>query len=483
MRREAVRGASRSRVAGTTALLVQPDNGHHTVRTRHLGVDQGGAAPVLTIRGTDRHGFCDGVSRRGFLKIGGLALGGMALPDILAAEAQAGVRSSHKAIIMIYLPGGPAHQDTFDLKPDAPSEVRGEFKPIPTNVAGLQVCEHLPRLAKCADAYTIVRGISHTLAGHELGTVYLNTGNRPVPSLVYPGFGAVVSRELSGATDLPHNVAIPSTPQKAGYLGVRYAPLQTSEVPKPGVPFSVRGVALEDRLTVEQFGNRQKLLNDLDTTFREMEGKSDLLDGLDRFAHQAHDLIRSNRAREAFDVSKEKPDVAAGFGEHKFGMSCLLAMRLIEAGVRFVTVTFGGWDTHANNFKSTRDNLLPQLDEGLASLLTGLRSRGLLDTTSVYVTGEFGRTPKVNERAGRDHWPRAMFSLLAGGGIKAGQVVGASDAKGMEPDGKGFTPDDVAASFYHSLGIDHRKEYHTPTGRPVMIVRDGNVIPELFGGA
>jgi uncharacterized protein (DUF1501 family) len=192
-------------------------------------------------------------------------------------------------------------------------------------------------------------------------------------------------------------------------------------------------------------------------------------------------MLSSPRARLAFDVSREKPDVAAPFGESKFGQSCLLAARLIEAGVRFVTISFGGWDTHANNFRACKDNLLPQLDQGLAALLTTLAAKGLLESTVVYVTGEFGRTPKVNARAGRDHWPRAMFGLLAGGGVKGGQVIGASDPKGEGPVGEPITPDQVAASFYHSLGIDYRKEHHTSTGRPVMIVREGSVLKPLFG--
>jgi uncharacterized protein (DUF1501 family) len=223
------------------------------------------------------------------------------------------------------------------------------------------------------------------------------------------------------------------------------------------------------------------LLTDLDTTFRGAEADSKLIDGMDRFGQQAFDMIRSAKAREAFDVSREKPDVAKAFGEQRFGTSCLLALRLVAAGVRFVTVTFGGWDTHANSFKALQNGLLPQLDQGLSALLAGLKERGLLDTTTVFVVGEFGRTPKVNERAGRDHWPRAMTALLAGGGVKCGQVVGASDAKGMGPAAEGFTPDQLAASFYHTLGIDHRKEYHTAGGRPVMIVRDGSLIRGLFG--
>jgi hypothetical protein len=425
--------------------------------------------------------YCDGITRRDFIRIGALGAVGLSLAGYLRlAHAGAVQPAKAKSAVFVFLGGGPTHLDTFDMKPDAPAEIRGEFRPTATSAPGVQVCEHLPRLAKCANLYAILRGVSHSLAGHELGTAYLNTGNRPIPSLIHPGYGAVVSKEVAGDRELPHFVAIPNTPQKAGYLGVRHAPMQTNDVPKPGMPFSVRGISLAEGLTVEQFEKRGKLLGKLDTAFEGLASSSKLVEGLDRFAQQAYDMISSPRARQAFDVSQEKPAVAAQFGEGRFGTSCLLALRLIEAGVRFVTVTFGGWDTHGGNFKACKDGLLPQLDQGLAALLTGLQERGLLASTTVFVTGEFGRTPKINERAGRDHWPRAMFELLAGGGVKGGQAIGASDDKGMGPADEGFTPDQVAASFYHTLGIDHRKEYHTSTSRPVMIVREGSVIRPLF---
>lgn len=424
--------------------------------------------------------YCDGVTRREMLHVGALGAMGLTLGGygrrLAAGEVQPG---KAQAAIVVWLGGGPPHLDTFDMKPEA-SEVRGEFRPVESNVPGIQVCEHLPQLAKCADKYAILRGVSHTLAGHELGTSYLSTGNRPIPSLAYPGYGAVVSKELPGAAELPHFVAIPNTPQRAGYLGVRQVPLVTNSTPQLGQPFSVRGISLTGGMTVEQFEKRQNLLRRVDTAFRELESKSSLIDGLDRFDQQAYAVISSSRAREAFDTSRESAEVAAAFGEHRFGQSCLLAMRLIEAGVRFATVTFSGWDTHSNNFNQCKEKLLPPLDQGLAALLTTLDQRGLLDTTTVFVTGEFGRTPKINERAGRDHWPRAFCVLMAGGGVRGGQVIGASDEQGMGPAGDPITPDQVAATFYASLGIDHQKEYHTNTGRPVMIVRDGGLIPGLL---
>jgi hypothetical protein len=436
---------------------------------------------------------CDGVTRRDFLKVGVLGATGLSLAGYLRLAAAGEVRGARaKSAIFINLGGGPSHLDTFDLKPDAPTEYRGEFSPIDTNVPGVRICEHLPQLARCADKFTIVRGVTHTLAAHELGTRYMNSGNAPTPALEYPGYGSVVSKELAGAPDLPPFVAIPNTPQRPGYLGIRYAALQTNALPAFGKPFSVRGITVGGGMSLTAVERRHRLLSDVDTAFKGFEAKNDLVSGLDQFKEEAYRIISSPRARKAFDISQESPETAERFGKHGFGQSCLLAGRLVEAGVRFVTVSLGGWDTHAQNFARLKGGgpagkggkgppgLLPQLDTGLAGLLTWLSERGLLESTAVFVTGEFGRTPKVNRNAGRDHWARAMFVLLAGGGVRGGRVVGASDARGEGPVGKGYKPDDVAASFYHCLGIDPAKEYYTSTGRPVMIVRDGKVMRELF---
>ena len=434
-----------------------------------------------------KHLNCDGLQRRDFLKAGVLGTTGLSLASYLRLAEAGEVRGNApaKSAIFINLNGGPSHMDTFDLKPNAPDEYRGLFNPISTNAPGVEFCEHLPKLAKCADKFAVLRGVSHTLGAHQLGTEYVNTGNRPLPSLEFPGYGSVVTKQAKNLpNDLPSFVAVGNnTQQKAGYLGVRYAPLVTGSTPRPGAPYSVRGVSLSNGLTVNEVEKRTGLLRELDTTFAGYEKNNQLLDGLDRFSEQAHAMITSKRAREAFDISKESPAFAAPFGDEAFGMSCLLASRLVEAGVKFVSMSLGGWDTHQNNFDRLENNLLPTLDTGLAALFTGLAQKGLLDSTVVYVTGEFGRTPKLNNRStpgGRDHYPRCMFMLMAGGGVKGGQVVGESDEKATQPLNDAITPDDVAASFYHALGIDHTHEYNTTTGRPVMIVREGTVIDQLF---
>jgi hypothetical protein len=432
-----------------------------------------------------RSHYCDGVRRRDFLRVGVLGATGLSLSQYLQLSAAGEVQGAKaKAAIFIHLSGGASHLDTFDLKPEAPAEYRGTFNPIKTNVSGVEICEHLPKLAQCADKYAVLRGVSHTLGDHRLGTEYVNSGSRPLPSIEYPGYGAVINKELTCDSDLPPAVSINNAAQRAGFLGVKYAPLNTGSVPASGKAFNVRGLALGGGLTVEEVERRHNLLNDLDSTFAGIEKQSQLLDGLDRFGQQAYSMITSDRARQAFDLSREDPKFAAEFGKEGFGMSCLLATRLIASGVRFVTMSLGGWDTHTDNFTKLKTKQLPVFDQGLAALFNGLAAKGLLETTAVFVTGEFGRTPKINSRSsegGRDHYPRCMFMLLGGGGIRGGQVLGQSDDKATMPANEGFKPDDVAATFYSLLGIDAAKEYHTNTGRPISIVRDGQVIRPLLG--
>ncbi len=430
------------------------------------------------------HRTCDGHSRRDFLRIGSLTAGGFTLANYLQlAEAGEVAPAQAKSAIFIDLPGGPSHIDSFDPKPEGPAEIRGKFQAIETNVPGIRISEHLPKLAKCADKFAILRGVSHTLAAHRLGQEYVNTGSKPLASLEYPGYGAVVTKELAVAAELPPFVAVPRGAQRSGFLGIQYAPLNTGATPTAGRPFSVRGISLAGGMTVEQIERRQGLLSDLDQTFRQIEQREQLLVGLNRFNEKAFDMITSSKAREAFDISREDPSFSRQFAEDGFSQSCLLAIRLVEAGVRFVSLSLGGWDTHTDNFTKLSTKQLPELDAGLSALYSGLEQRGLLDSTSVMCTGEFGRTPKINSRSaegGRDHYPRCMFMLMAGGGMRGGQVIGESDDSAAGPRHEGIKPDDVAASFYHSLGIDPKKEYHTETGRPITLVRDGEIIRQLF---
>jgi hypothetical protein len=382
----------------------------------------------------------------------------------------------------VFLMGGPSHQDTFDLKPDAPAEYRGQFSPIATRTPGIEICEHLPRLAERTGRYALVRGITHNLADHGIGTRYLMTGNRPTPVIKYPMFGSIVSREFPAAEDLPSFVSIDRPVEDAGYLGTEYGPLSTGEKPRYGQPFRVRGITLGEGLTIDKYRSQRQLLEDLDTAFDGFEALDDQVRSLDRFSRQAFHIISSPRTREAFDLSREPGTESDRFGRHEFGQSLLLSARLIEAGVRFVTVLLEGWDTHQDNFNELAGRLLPPFDQALSALLDRLSDRGLLERTAVLVNGEFGRTPKVNGRAGRDHWARAMFALMAGGDVRAGQVIGATNDKAEEPAGDGFTPDDLAASFLRNIGIDHTTEFEANVGRPIMLVRNGSPIPGLLGG-
>ena len=421
------------------------------------------------------------LTRRQWLSVGMLGAG-LTLSQYLRLQAAAPGKPALRSAIFIFLEGGPSHQDTFDLKPDAPAAVRGEFNPIRTNVSGVQICEHLPMLAQRADKYAILRGVSHNLADHGIGKKYLLTGNKPSQTVSYPEYGSIVSRQFPSAADLPTYVSVDESFVGPGYLGSQYSPL-TAEKPRHGFPYKVRGVSLEEGLTVAKFTRQKKLLDDLDVAFRGFDGLDDQVRGLDRFSEQAYDIISSRRTRSAFDLSQERRSEIDRFGKHEFGQTLLLAARLIEAGVHFVTVRLRpaefDFDTHAENFPKLR-TLLPPLDRGFAGLLDRLQDQGRLDSTAIFMTGEFGRTPTVNGGGGRDHWARAMCALMAGGAIQGGQVVGESDSQAAEPAGQAYSPDDLAASFFHNLGIDPRTEFQTNVGRPIMLVRDGKPLAPLF---
>ena len=419
-------------------------------------------------------------TRREMLKVG--AIGGLTLSQYLRAQAASGKKSSRRSAIFIFLEGGPSHQDTFDLKPDAPARYRGEFKPIPTAVPGIHICEHLPELAKRMKDYAIIRGLTHTIADHGLGKKYLLTGNRPSQTLSYPEYGSVVSKMHPSARDLPTYVSIDESFVGPGYLGNEFSAL-TAGKPTFGIPYSVRGISLEDGLTVDRYKSQRRLLDDLDTAFEGFEKLDAPVRGLDRFGAQAHDIISAPSTRKAFDLEQEKPAESKRFGKHEFGQSLLLAARLIEAGVHFVTIRLRpaefDFDTHTDNFSRLR-KLLPPFDKGLAGLFDRLKERGLFESTAIMVAGEFGRTPQINGQGGRDHWARAMFALMAGGDIRGGQVIGETDAKAAEPKNESVSPEDLAASFFQNIGIDPKMEFQANVGRPITLVRDGNPIGRLF---
>ncbi len=333
----------------------------------------------------------------------------LTLPGLLqlaeAGEVQSGRAQS---AIFINLHGGPSHLDTFDLKPDAPAEFRGSFNPIKTNVPGISICEHLPKLAQHADKFAILRGVTHTLAAHQLGQEYVNTGNRPLPSLQYPGYGAVIAKERPSQRDLPSFVAIPNSAQRPGYLGVQYAPLNTGATPRAGQPFSVRGIAMTGGLTVD---GRPAAADSCSPRWtsgsRTSSRKISCWKGWTSSASKrTRSLPRAKRARRLTSARNHRP-LPSRLAKIRLAVSCLLATRLVESGVRFVTVSLGGWDTHQDNFTRLRENLLPKLDEGLAALFNGLQQKGLLESTAVLVTGEFGRTPKINSAA-----PKAGATII-----------------------------------------------------------------------
>ena len=429
-------------------------------------------------------------SRRDVLRVGVLGLTGLSVASHLrllaAAESgdghnsAAAPKATADACIFVNLEGGPSHLDTLDMKPEGPSETRGEFRPIATSLPGLQACEYLPKFATIADQFCLLRGISHSAGAHPQAQAYISTGNRPIPALVYPSLGSVVTKELPSRDDLPSYVAVPATEWTPGYMGDAYAPFKTTDVPQPGKPFAVRGITLAEGLTLDKVNRRNELLQRLNRRFRQEGADSQLLDALDRFGQQAANMMVSAHAQGAFDTSREPQSIQKRFAADDLNQSLLLATRLVEHGVRFITVTNSGWDTHTENFTGHR-RLLPPLDHGLHALIHTLRNKGILERTLVVVMGEFGRTPKINENVGRDHWPRANWALFIGGGVKTGQIIGATDAAGEGPSGDvDIAPDDIAASIYHALGIDFRKEYYTSTNRPVILVPEGRVIPGLF---
>lgn len=439
---------------------------------------------MLSVYSQPSGGFCDGVSRRNFLKIGGLAMGGLSLPEILRAEARQQSGKSHKAVIMVFLPGGPAHQDIFDLKMDAPSEMRGEFKPISTNVSGIQICEHLPRLAKIMDKCTLIRSMADCDPGHDAFQCLTGRHAKQQPPGGWPSMGAVVSK-LKGTVDpaVPSFVGLApkmghmpwARTGEPGFLGVANAPFQ----PNRGggtADMSLKGI------TLERLADRKALLKSFDQFRREADA-SGLMEGIDVFNEQAMGVLTSSKLLHALDLAKEDPRLVERYGKGiaecrddggpRLTEHFLMARRLVEAGARVVTLAFSRWDYHSNNFGQLREDL-PLLDRGLSALITDLHERGMDQDVSVVVWGEFGRTPVINAKGGRDHWPRVSCALLAGGGMRHGQVIGATDKVGAEAVERPVAFGEVFATLYNRLGIDAAKTtLNDLTGRPQYLVDDG----------
>lgn len=425
--------------------------------------------------------------RRGFLTVG--ALGGLGLSlgdyfrmqqaraDIKNYESKEGVA---KSVIYIFLPGGMAHQETFDPKPFAPVEYRGPLGSIDTNVTGVKLGELLPNTAKVADKLAICRSMTHGEAAHERGTHNMFTGYRPSPALQYPSMGAVVSHEFGPRNNLPPYVCIPNQPNEfagTGYLSSSYAGFSLGADPADG-NFKVRDLTLPGGVDFERFDKRRRILDVVNDHFRTLE-KSDSLDALDTFYSRAYSLISSEKAREAFDMTKEPDALKDQYGRNTAGMRMLLARRLVESGVRFVTLTYGGWDMH-DNIAGGMKSQLPALDQAFATLIRDLDQRGLLQSTLVCIGSEFGRTPKINGTAGRDHWPKVFSVVMAGGGIKGGIVYGSSNATAAEPEDDPLTVEDWATTIYDRLGIVADKELMAPGDRPIEIVDGGQVRKELL---
>ena len=447
---------------------------------------------LLTFNRQNR--FCDNLDRRGFLKIGALGLGGLALPQLLQAQARAGASRAHKAVIMVYLSGGPPHQDMFDLKPAAPSEIRGEFSPIPTNVPGIDICEHLPRMAAMMDKFAVIRSLVGAEEKHASFQCLTGRSQLEQPQGGWPAIGAVVSK-LQGPADRSVPASVDLSQQMAhkpynlpgpGFLGLPHAPFRPSGE-------TLADMVCHDTIDAGRLADRKELLARFDRARRRAD-KSANLAGLDTFTQQALDVLTSNKLVTALDIQREDPQVRARYGQDepdavapRFGSKgygalmsrLLLARRVVEAGARLVTCSFADFDWHGNNFK-TGKRVLPLLDQGLCALVTDLHERGLERDVSVIVWGEFGRTPKINERAGRDHWPNVACAILAGGGMRTGQVIGSTDRLAAEAVDRPVHFQEVFATLYQNLGIDIAAATLTDlNGRPQYLVDGYQPLREL----
>ena len=425
-------------------------------------------------------------NRRDFLFVGmvgglGLSLGNLLRLEAKAAPAKlAGKEGAAKSVIQIFLPGGLSAQESFDPKLYAPIEYRGPLDAIKTKLDGVHFSQALTETAQVADRITVVRGMTHGEAAHERGVHNMFTGYRPSPAVQFPSFGSVVSHQLGSRENLPPYVCVPSQPNiyaGTGYLGSAYGPFSLGSDPAAG-NFAVRDLSLPAGVDEKRFAGRREMRAVVDDHFSSLE-KSDALDGMDSFYERAYSLVSSEKARAAFAIKDEPDKVRDSYGRNAAGQRMLLARRLVEAGVRFVTLTYGGWDHH-DNIKDANASQMPDFDKAFATLIRDLSDRGMLDSTLVMVTTEFGRSPKINTTAGRDHWPKVFSIVLAGGGIKKGFVYGSSDSTGGEPDTDPLTVADYAATVYHQMGIDPDENLIAPGNRPLRIVNGGKVVKELL---
>ena len=436
--------------------------------------------------------YCDGISRRQALRIGGVGLiGGLTLPRLFELEAVAGEgrTSQARACIFLFLEGGPSTIDMWDLKPEAPSEIRGPYKPIATSVAGTFVGEHCPLCARIADKFTILRSHSHADGGHTTGYHYCLTGykadfadgsNSRVPNnVLYPSLGSIVSHELGSTSKVPAYVNMPNamTAGGPGFYGAEHAPFVIENDPvQPD--FEVKDLHAAESLSAGRFVRRRRLLENVEQLAQSgsRRGRADVMSN---YYQKAFELVTSPEAQQAFNIQSEPEAVRAEYGYTSLGQCALLARRLVEAGCRFVGIDHGSWDTHFTQFPSLEKDLIPHADRAFSALVNDLERRGRLDTTLVVMMGEMGRTPRINKDAGRDHWSQAQSVLFAGGGVKPGQVIGATDKHAAYPITDPIGVPDIIRTVFHQMGIDTSKEYYTPLGRPAPIVDGGKVISQL----
>ncbi len=431
--------------------------------------------------------LCDGVTRRGFLRVGALGFAGLTMADMLRLRARAaaqGGASRDTAVIQVFLQGGPTHIDTYDPKPDAPKEIRGEFQPISTRVPGVRLTELFPKQALVMDKLAVIRSLHHDTPDHNSGTHWVMTGFPASTNFLRandrPSVGSIVAKlRGSNALGVPPYVGIPRSPffGQGAYLGAGVNPFSIDGDPSNNI--RVRNLEPPNGLSLDRLEDRRHLLEQIDRIERARDA-SGMMDGIDQFTAQAYEMVTGPAARKAFDLSNEDPKLRDRYGRTPLGQSCLLARRLVEAGVTFVTITdFDNWDHHGGIFPSCRRQL-PKLDDAIATLVQDIHDRGQADRILVLVWGEFGRSPRISNN-GRDHWPGAMSALVAGGGFKMGQVIGATSRKGESPIERPLRPEDLIQTVYHMLGIDPMHPFPNESGRPMPVLNRGSLIPELIG--